>query len=187
MPAQYRAIWTVPGGGTGYSVFHFTDAGNGTAAQTIATNTRDFFVDVQSLLPDDVQINFDSEVLDLTDGGTLIAAWAVTPGAEVDGQSTAVFSRATGARVDWGTDVIVAGRRLAGRTYLVPISSGAFDTEGVLTSAVRTSLLTAANAFITDTGLNRPLRVWSRTHSTSSVVTDASVPAGGAILRGRRD
>jgi hypothetical protein len=105
----------------------------------------------------------------------------------VNGSSTGAYSRPAGGRIDWATDTIVAGRRLTGRTYLVPFALSAFDTEGVITAANVSSLTTAALALITATGLNRPLRVWSRTHATSAVVSDASCPAAGAILRGRRD
>lgn len=187
MPAQYRALWSVPGGGTGFSVLHFTLAGNGGVAQTIADQTRVFFEAVKGGFPDDVTINYDSEVLDLLEDGTLSAVWPVTPPAATTGTSAAVYSRAAGARIDWGTDTIVNGRRLSGRTYLVPMGSTFFDTVGLITTANRAALVTAGTNFITQTGLNRPLRVWSRTHGVSAVVTDASAPAAGAILRGRRD
>lgn len=187
MVAQYRAIWTAPGGGTGYSVFHFTTAGASGAAQTIADDTREFFLGLQSALPDDVIVSFDSEVLDMDPSGTLQAVWGVTPGADVNGSITSGYARAQGARVDWATDQVVAGRRLTGRTYVVPVGSVFFDTQGLLTSAAVTDLQNAANAFISDTASNRPLRVWSRTHAVDSVVTAASIPTQGAILRGRRD
>lgn len=187
MIAEYRALWNVPGGGSGFSVFHFTFAGSAPVAQTIAANTRTFFNSLAASFPDDVQINFDTEVLDKNDDGSLVAAWAVTPPAEVQGTNAGIYARAVGARVDWGTGTIVAGRRLVGRTYLVPMAASLFDSTGVITAASITTILNAANALITATGLNRPLRVWSRTHQTSSVVTNAAVPPSGAVLRGRRD
>lgn len=187
MPAQYRALWSVPGGGSGFTVLHFTIAGTGTAAQQIAADTRQFFQDLNGQLPDDVTITFDSEVLDLSEAGVLTAVWPVTPPSGVTGGSTAVYSRAQGARVDWATDEIVSGRRLTGRTYVVPIRSTSFDTTGLLTSSDASGILDQANAFIAATAANRPLRVWSRTHGVSAVVQAASVPRQGAILRGRRD
>lgn len=140
-----------------------------------------------SQMPDNTQINFDSEVLDLDVSGTLLAVWPVTPPAVVAGTLTTAFAQAQGARIDWSTSTIVAGRRLTGRTYVVPIASGGYTTDGVLTGATVTALQTAANAFITATSAGRPLRVWSRTHATDAVVASASVPLKGAILRGRRD
>jgi hypothetical protein len=187
MPAQYRALWSVPGGGTGYSVLHFTTAGSSGPAQQIATDVHDLFADLNGQIPDDVTVTFDSEVLDLSEAGVLTAVWPVTPPSSVPGVSTAVYARAQGARIDWSTDTIVAGRRLTGRTYIVPVRGTSFDTTGLLTSTDASSILDQANAFLTQTSSNRPLRVWSRTHGVSAVVGAASVPRQGAILRGRRD
>lgn len=188
MPSQYRAIWTVPGGGTGYSVFHSDDATDGTDAQEFADNIRIFFAALASSFPDDIQINFDSEVVTLDLGGSLVATWAVTPPLVVNGTSTAAYNRAAGLRVDWQTGTIVAGRRLNGRTYFVPSASTAFDTEGQVIAATTLQYQNAANALIANMLADGiPLEIWSRTHGVSQPVVTASVPAFGAILRGRRD
>lgn len=187
MPAQYRALWNVPGGGSGFSVLHYTIAGNGAAAQQLANDTRGFFVDLVNILPDDVDIDFDSEVIDLDESGVLTAVWPVTPPAQVAGINTSTYARAAGAVVNWATDTIVVGRRLSGRTYIVPLAGNAFDTTGIITTAARDVLIAAAEDFIAAGTANRPLRVWSRTHATSATVQSATVPIQGAVLRGRRD
>lgn len=187
MPAEYRAIWSTPGGGTGFSVFHFTTAGTGPAAQQIAADTRAYLNAIAGFFPDEVVISYDSEVLDLLEDGTLSAVWSVTPPANTVGINASTYNRAAGLRVDWGTGLIVAGRRLTGRTYLVPAGSSVFDAGGLVTAGNITASQTAAAAFISATSANRPLRVWSRTHATSAVVTNASTPSKGAILTGRRD
>lgn len=188
MPGEYRAIWSVPGGGIGYSVFHSASFSLASNADDFADAIHDFFDTIDGLLPDDVQVNFDSEVLELNNDGTLNAVFPVTPGTVVNGGATGTFSRAAGARVDWATGQIVAGRRLTGRTYIVPLTAGSFDTEGVLTSAAIATMQGAANTLIsTMASTGTPLQVWSRTHAASHDVTSASVPQKGAILRGRRD
>lgn len=187
MPAEYRAIWSTPGGGTGYTVFHFTVAGTGAAAQQIADDTRAYMDAIKGFFPDEITITFDSEVLDLGEDGALLAVWAVTPPASVAGINASTYNRAAGLRVDWGTGVIVGRRRLTGRTYLVPAGSSVFDAGGLVTAGNITASQTAAANFIAATSANRPLRVWSRTHATSAVVTNASTPSKGAILTGRRD
>lgn len=188
MPSQYRAIWSAPGGGTGYSVFHADVAGDSTDAQEFANAIREFFLDVQGLMPDDVSISFDSEVLNLSETGELVGVLPVTAPAAVVGSGTSGFSRATGARIDWSTGVIVSGRRLTGRTYIVPLESFCFDSSGLLTSIVQTNLLDAANGLLTAlTTAGIVLKVWSRTHGQSAVVISASAPPKGAILRSRRD
>jgi len=187
MPSEYRAIWSTPGGGTGYSVFHFQDVVSNTEAQGIADAVRAFFNTNVGLFPDDVSINFDSEVIVMTLGGVLTGVFPVTPPATVTGSQTVSFERAAGIRIDWGTGHIVAGRRLTGRTYLVPASIGAFDTTGQVTTATQAAVAAAGATLITATSSIKPLVVWSRTHGIAWAVDTASVPAKGAILRGRRD
>ena len=188
MPSQYRAIWTVPGGGTGYSVLHFANVVTQAAAQAAAARIRSFFLAMAPNLPDDVQINFDSEVLILDVAGALTGVFAVTPPPVVNGSSSGAYSRATGARVDWSTGSIIAGRRLTGRTYIVPVVGASFDTEGVLNTTAKASIQAGADALLANllTDGNQ-LLVWSRVHAVTQVVQSASVPPAGAILRGRRD
>lgn len=187
MPSEYRAIWSTPGGGTGYSVFHFQDVVSNTEAQNTADAVRTFFNSLSGIFPDEVTISFDSEVIVMDLAGTLTAVYAVTPPASVVGINASTYNRAAGARVDWGTGHIVAGRRLTGRTYLVPAGSSVFGLTGEVTSANVTAIGNAAAALITATSSIKPLVVWSRTHGIAWAATDASVPLKGAILTGRRD
>lgn len=187
MPSQYRAIWSTPGGGTGYTVLHFQDVANNTDAQDLANMVRVFFDSIKGVLPDDVTVTFDSEVLVLDLAGTLQTVWAVTPPASVSGINASTYNRAAGIRIDWSTGHIVAGRRLTGRTYLVPTGSSVFDAVGLVTSGNVTAVQTAAAALISSSSSNAPLVVWSRTHAVAWAADTASVPTKGAILRGRRD
>lgn len=186
MPGEYRAIWNVPGGGTGYTVLHFQNTSSAIAQQQ-ADGTRVFFNALAASFPDDIQIEFDSEVLELSLAGVLTAVHPVTPPAQVDGTNTGVYQRAGGARVDWTTGQIVAGRRLTGRTYLVPMASSLFDTEGQITPASITIIQNAANAFISASNSWGNLAIWSRVHQVVHDVIGASVVPRGTILRSRRD
>jgi hypothetical protein len=166
---------------------HFTNAGTGAAAQQIANDVRAFWLALNSQLPNDVTLSFDQEVLDLDDAGVLQAVHAVVPPASVAGVNNSEFNRAAGAVINWSTGIIVAGRRLSGKTYVVPMAMNTFDTVGVLTAVSRALLIQEGADLIAATAANRPLLVWSRTHQTARAVVSASVPAQGAILRGRRD
>jgi hypothetical protein len=174
MPGEYRAIWNTPGGGTGYSVFHTTDMVSSSNAQAAANAIRAWFNTLVGLFPDEVSITFDTEVLELDVTGNLLAVYAVTPPAQVTGTQSTTYNRAAGIRVDWGTGVILSGRRLTGRTYLVPVSSGAFDANGLVTSATVSAIQAANSTLLTSLDLVGNLGVWSRTTK-------------GAILTGRRD
>lgn len=188
MPSQYRAIWSTLGGGTGYSVFHADVAGDVTDAQEFANAVRTFFNSIADRLPNDVTITFDSEVVNLAETGELVGVFPVTAPTLVTGSGALNYSRAAGGRIDWATGVIAGGRRLTGRTYIVPIVAAEFDNSGLLTSACIADLQAAANTLISDlTAAGIVLRIWSRKNAVSAVVISASVPPKGAILRSRRD
>lgn len=187
MPSQYRALWSTPGGGSGFTVLNFQDVANNTDAQDLADMVQVFFDAIKGVLPDDVTVAFDNEVLVLDLAGVLQSVYPVTPPASVVGINSTSFNRAAGLRIDWSTGHIVAGRRLTGRTYIVPVGSSVFDTTGLVTSANVTAVQTAAQALITASSSNAALVVWSRTHAVAWAADTASVPTKGAILTGRRD
>lgn len=188
MPSQYRVVWSAPGGGTGYSVFHAQDATTSVLAQSFADNVRAFFDSFRNLVPNDVTWVFEGEVLNMTADGVLTSVQPVTAPTTVVGSGDGSFNRAAGFRFDWLTGAIVEGRRLRGRTYIVPAMAFAFTADGVLTPIVQEQLRDNAEAFLAamDTdGIQ--LHVWSRTHAFSSNASDVVIPPQGAILRSRRD
>lgn len=187
MPAQYRALWSTPGGGQGFSVFHFRTVGVVLVPQGVADAVRVFFNSLAGLFPNEVTINFEDEVLSLSEAGALVAVFPVSPPPQVVGINAGLYNRAAGVRVDWLTGQIVAGRRFNGRTYLVPTADTVFTSEGLITAGNITSITNAGDALQTNTAAVGPLAVWSRTHAVTHDVIDTSVPAQGAILRGRRD
>lgn len=186
--AQYRAFWTVPGGGTGISNFHARDVSDPTLAQAFADTIKQFFIDVRTSLPNDVTISFDSEVTIHNNDGELGTVIPVTAPASTTGGQTGGWAGAAGGRVDWLTGAVIAGRRLRGRTYIVPLAAVAYENDGTLTAATITQFTSAAN--LVRTGLQSngtPLVVFSRTHGVVQDVTGVVVNDKTAILRSRRD
>jgi hypothetical protein len=191
MVLEYRAQW-LTSGGAGVSVFHgrgTTGTPPETAAQDLANRVRAFLFEMVNSLPDEVTLSFPDEVLDRnTSTGVLEGLHSVTAPAGFGGNVSGNFAAPAGARVHWNTEAIVSGRRLRGRTFIVPIAAAAYDTNGTLTSTFRTALLGAANTFI-DSGVNAWVEasVWSPTHGVQADITSVSVPDEAAILRSRRD
>ena len=187
---EYRAVWNVQGGGVGYSVFHVRESPVttiGAASQQFATDLRAGFNSLVTRLPDDVVINFDSETRELDVAtGTLIGVHSVTAPATVTGTSTGTYSAPAGARVDLITGSITAGRRLRGRTYIVPLSGDSFTNIGTVSSAAQTLLETAFQMFDGVPNVYS-MGVWSRTHGVIADVTSVNVPSESAILRSRRE
>lgn len=150
-----------------------------------------FFNEFFTYLPGGVTIDI-SPTIDYLDetNGNLVGQADASEGYSVTGGSTASYSAASGAVVNWNTSSFANGRRIRGRTFLVPLASDSYDAQGDLTSAALTSIRTAANALATGL-LPARLVVWSRPKNGAAgsvhTVTSATVPDLGAILRSRRD
>jgi len=194
---EYRAVWTVTGGGTGYSVFHVREAGIeplNLSAQAFATDLRAGLVSLGGDLPNDVTINFEAEAREIdVESGTLVGVHAVTPPAAVTGVQTGTYAAPSGAKVDLITAAIVAGRRLKGRTFIVPLAATSYADNGQVSSSARGRLVTAFEMFRDDPG-NYSLAVWSRPQTapvaragTLADVISVSAPTKAAVLRSRRD
>ena len=194
---EYRAVWSVTGGGIGYSVFHVREAGVepiGLSAQAFADDLRAGLATLTGDLPNDVSISFESEARELdVSTGTLVGVHAVDPPATVAGIGTGVYAAPSGAKVDLNTEGIVAGRRLKGRTFIVPLIGTAYTDGGLIASGTRSRLNTAFEAFRDDPG-NYSLAVWSRPKTgegarpgTLADVISVAASLKAAVLRSRRD
>lgn len=188
---QYRPEWSGTTGGSGVSVL---TARLGAAAdleqfvQYFADSVRAFYGAVTARLPNEVSISFPGEVQAFdTVTGQLTAVHPVTAPANTAGTATGGYAHASGARIDWTTESIVNGRRLRGRTYMVPCAASDFGADGRLGSTAINAWTTAANTLISNMNLQGSLAVWSRTHGLLADVSGVRIPALGAVLRSRRD
>jgi len=196
---RVKAKWSGFSGAPGYSVFHFRDfsAGEPTNADATAATARlkTFFEAWKILVPTgaSIQIESDVEVIEETTG-QLTTVLAATPVAVVSGAASAAatFASAVGAVVTWRTPGIRNGRRIRGRTFLVPLSSTAFQNDGTLASSTVGTVGSAAAALIDSAG-TPDLGVYARptgpgaTDGIWYAVTSYSIPDMGAVLRSRRD
>lgn len=189
---RITAQWTGFRGAPGYSNFFFDGAlstEGGVAAAAVAV--RGFFQAIREQLPSGSRIDVQAtaDIIDEASGQITSVVDFAQP-AQVLGSSTGSYSAATGAVVNWNTQDYVNGRRVRGRTFIVPLASGSFDSSGDIAGATLTTLRTAADALVTAT-LDAPLCVWHRpvggAGGSSHVVSSATVPDLGAVLRSRRD
>lgn len=146
------------------------------------------FIDVcAGLMPDNITFTVPNAGELINDGtGTMEGAWSEGSTYTRTGVQTGVWAAPVGAVVTWRTTTIVRGRRLRGRTFVVPLVGAAFEDNGTLSSTNLATLQSAANDLIADADL----RVWSRptasSPGTSANVTSATVPDIAAVLRSRR-
>lgn len=193
MASIHEAVVELEGfpGGPGYSVFYF-----GSLVTDIGTDLNAFYTAIASHIPDNVTIKIPSSGKTLDDAnGNLMGAWSGTPAADVVGGNMGAYSAPVGLIVRWTTTGIVRNRIVKGRTFIVPLGSGVWDTDGSLSSTVISDAETAAAALVGSSASE--LLVWSRPkRDASGTVTDpgssfavesSSVPDKAAVLTSRRD
>ena len=189
---RVTAQWSGFTGAPGYSNFYFL-AGVGTPDQDQETSrVHGFFSDLTTILPSQVSIQVDStvEVVDEVTG-TLedyVEAEPLPPVTSSGSDSS--YAGPAGMVVNWLTNTVNNGRRVRGRTFLVPINSNLFEADGTIGSGSLQIVRDAANDFIQDEW-NSSLCVWSRPRNgaggLAAPVTGSRVPDLAAVLRSRRD
>jgi hypothetical protein len=200
--ARVKLRWSGFIGGPGYTILHFRDFGwdtaadvDTTAAQGAVDRVDTFAEGVKTYLPYAVQLAVEPEVEVLEDTtGELLEVRGTTPDAAhvSPASSSAVFAGPVGLVISWKTGLVRNGRRVHGRTFLVPLNGNVFASDGTLTSGVRTDFLTAAAALANPAG-TPDLGVWARPSAPAAtdgewgVVTSWNVPDMAAVLRSRRD
>ena len=172
-------------GGSGFLQMYFTNVvGEAGATQTAVGQ---FWQGLTELLHTDLtgQILAEQDLVEDTTGQIV--------GTENTGADTTIVFNGAGEFAPsatqmlcrWRTDTFIAGRRLQGRSFIPGI------TEAMGSSVPGTTAISTLNAeaasLISDTSTSGPLRVFSRTHLTSAVVTSGSAWNQYAVLRSRRD
>lgn len=174
--------------GLATTVLHFDGT---TVPPPDMTAIRTAFATLQSALPISTTITFPSSGVTIEDTtGDLSGTWSFgsTP-APVSGSSTDTSAAGVGACVNWTTGAIVGGRRLRGRTFIVPLSTNSYDQNGTITTAQLTAF---ANFRVAMLALSPELMIWHRPTTTggsdgsSSVVTGSSIRDRVAYLSTRR-
>jgi hypothetical protein len=190
--------WTIPGAGVSHSVLHFSSiAGAGmnqAGADEAAAKVNTFITAIKGDLPSQITLQAPAEIEEIAhDSGTLVNVFAVTQPAAQAGTaaSTSSWSAPSGAVVSWSSGTIRNGRRMRGRTFIVPVSSDTYDTDGTI-KAVPLGRLVAAAAALRAPGTEVRLALWGRpsapnaTDGVQAEVTGHRVPDMAAILRSRR-
>jgi hypothetical protein len=192
------AVWNGFIGAPGYTRSRFQLLATQGEIDVAVNKLRSFFVAIQAYISVGHSVKVQQTVMvhDMGTGLLLGEQLATSDPAVVNGtSSTANWSGGVGAYVSWKTATIFDGRRVQGRTYLVPLR-GTADVDGTLLNAAKTTLQAAADVFIT--GATSPV-VWAKQWDHSNPdkphqvggalapITQAIVPDKTGILRSRRD
>jgi len=183
--ARIPVVWSGLPGLPGVSVFY--SAVPDVVAAVAALNT--WFNANKALFPNGLSWTTPGAGDTLDDAtGTLVGSYGGTAGTTTAATGGAgVYASGCGFRVRWFTDGIVDGRRLRGSTFMVPILSTAYDSNGTIQNASISSVQTACNTLVgTST-----LRIWARpapggSDGVSHEITGSNVPDAVSTLRSRR-
>lgn len=189
---RVTARWDGFTGSPGYTNFFFAGGGGLISdAQQIADRTRTAMQNLFSFLPQGTTIRVQDEVAVLdSDSGEIQAYETIDAPDPVNGGTRADYAGPVGAVVNWRTDDVRFGRRIRGRTFLVPLVNEAFDSVGSLTSDAREAVQDFASG-MTNWDFDSEFGIWSRPRNGEggvfATVTNYNVPDFSAVLRSRRD
>jgi len=199
MSQLFRVVinWTGFAGAPGFTNLHFYTSSEAsvtlTDAQDAVDKVDDWLTALRDFLPTNVHFKCDAEVAEINEAtGDLIGFLTTTPEADRAGTDAAGYSAASGACVAWSTPSVKNGRRIRGRTFIVPLGGNAYDGLGTINDAKLTTMRTATAALLAADSLSS-LRVYSRAtvadpdSGMAAVVSSFKINDKAAILTSRRD
>jgi hypothetical protein len=148
---RVTATWSGGKIGTGFTNMFFT--GGISTPQLCADTVRTFFNTAYSTaggaLPTGISIAFPSGVDELDPAnGELVTTLPVTQPASISGSDSGVYAAIAGACITWMTQGVITGKRVRGRTFLVPVGANYLQNDGSLSTLAVSNINTAANALI---------------------------------------
>jgi len=202
---RVKARWQGFVGAPGYSVFHFKDIDGSlgpTDTSDIAGQVRSFYDTIKAHLapPVTIQVMSDVEVINEADGKMtdILTAGVIAPVTSTGAAGTG-YSAPSGAVVTWRTAGVRNGRRVQGKTFLVPLISTAYQADGSINSVALQAIETASLALSANSTSAPDFGVYARPIKESLIplraaqdgvfhtATGYRVPDMAAILRSRRD
>ena len=196
---RVRVGWSNFSGQPGLSTFYLSDS------VLDVTALKTFLTSMAAFLPGAVTLTVPSlgDKIESSDG-SIAGSWVGTGGGQIAASGgAAVYAGSAGIVVDWKTATIVARKRVQGRTFFVPAAQAAYQNDGTIAEATRTTIGTAAATLIAAYTPN--LLVWARPFpgraalpgpppkpavparsGTAAPVVLGIVPDMAAVLRSRR-
>lgn len=207
---RVKLRWSGFQGGPGYSIFHFANSNEGfntvAEAQDAVDRVDAFAEAIKGMIPYQTTLTVEGDVEDVVpETGEMLTVFSATPAAAHNATVSLgpTFAGPVGAVINWKTGGVRAGRRVRGRTFLVPLLSQTFDINGTMTSGALTTVNAAAAPLYAGTTDDIRLGVWARPTAIKDVdgnptgdynpdgiwhpATAHSVPDMAAVLRSRRD
>jgi len=173
---RVRCVWQNWPGQPGYTNL-YTSISLASVAPIVT-----FFDAIKTLIPTGLTVTVPGSgdlVAEAT--GIIQGVWTATGAGVVTGTASGPYAGPAGAMVQWLTGGIVAGRRVMGKTFLVPLTNTVYDTNGTLSSGTLTTIGSAAAAL--QAAMGPTLVVWSRPFEPdpNRVPPDTRPPRAGSM------
>jgi hypothetical protein len=154
--ARINCAWQNWPGAPGVTTFYT----QGAPFSTDIDGIRAFFDAIKAYLPTGltIQVPTSGDMINEADGKITTSWTTVATPAVVTGSNVGTYAGNAGACVHWLTAGVVAGRRVRGRSFLVPLV-GAFEANGSLAATPLSTITSAAAALVTAA---TSLAVWAR-------------------------
>lgn len=189
--------WTGFNGGPGFTNLYFRTAGSTavllTDAQDAVTKVDAWVSALSNHLPSSVTVRVDPTVTEMNEQtGAQIGFLPTTAPAAHPGGDGGGYSAASGACFNWYTSGVRNGRRVRGRTFIVPLGGTKYDSTGTLAATTLTAYQNATATLLANVTSSR-LHVWSRPSGPGASDGQAhpvefyTLPDKAAILTSRRD
>lgn len=183
---RIQAVWSGVAGAPFYTTFYFTSDGLTAGAEAAQADVSTFLNANEPLVTQSLRWDLPPVVEEINDAtGDLVGAYSVPADFGFGTNTAEGLPPSTCGLIKWSTGVVVAGRFLKGRTYFPLPGENMNDASGNPSTVYINGLRIPAQALIDSP--NSQLRIWSRTHGTSSPATVASVWSKWASLRSHRD
>lgn len=130
---EAKVVWSGVTGLPGVNTWYFQDT---VSLSGMASGLHTFYNDLAGYLPPGVTIQVpDTGNILVESSGALSGLWSSgSTTAAVTGSGSNAFAAGVGACVTWHTATVVNARLVHGRTFIVPLMSGVYASDGTLTS-----------------------------------------------------
>lgn len=167
---RYKTTWNGLIGLPGYTFTYA--AGNNLAPSQIAI----FWDSIKQYFPAGLKWTVDPTIVQLDEAtGKMTGVTTQPQPADVAATGSTSYVPQAGAQIKWYTQGFSNGRKVVGRTYLVPLITPSWSTNGLIPQATCNAINAAADAL--RTGSAATLVVWHR-----PVYKDAAVPGDPPVL-----
>jgi hypothetical protein len=202
------AIWSGFTGSPGYTQMRFAELDTGAKLNAAGAAVRTFLSTIAVYMASGagawtIQVQGLVQHHDIGTGNLMGESTMGTVPSVITGSGTAgtAYAGGSGAVVHWTTGATHNGRKIRGRTFLVPLLLSAFSSDGTIVNGLITSLTTAGMVLINDstTEFGVQSRYWDKqpgdppadvppkqTGGSFTPATGIFVPDRSAQLRTRR-